>query len=351
MTTMTSERLAVTGGVDTHRDEHVAAALDPVGGLLGTKSFPTTAAGYGHLLRWLGSFGDIAAVGVEGTGSYGAALARHLASNGILVFEVSRPNRQVRRRYGKSDVVDAIAAGRAVLSGEATGRPKTHDGPVEALRALKSLQRSATKSRTQAINQLRAVLVTAPDGLRTRLRDLPFRELLDTCGAFRISASDDSLEGITRLTLRELAARIAFLDAQLKTAVTRLKRITEELAPDLVALHGVGPDTASTLLLTAGDNPERLRNERTFASLTGSCPVPASSGLVKKRYRLNRGGDRQANSALWRIALVRLGTDPATRDYVERRQAEGKTKVEAMRCLKRYIAREIYNALPKSALC
>jgi transposase len=156
----------------------------------------------------------------------------------------------------------------------------------------------------------------------------PFVNFWTRAAHFRISASDDSLEGITRLTLRELAARITFLDAQLKTAVTRLKRITEELAPNLIALHGVGPDTASTLLLTAGDNPERLRNERTVASLTGSCPVPASSGLVKKRYRLNRGGDRQANAALWRIALVRLSTDPTTREYVERRQSEGKTKVE-----------------------
>ena len=350
MTTMTPARPHVTGGVDTHRDEHVAAALDPVGGLFGTASFPTTTSGYAALLTWLRSFGELAAVGVEGTGSYGAALARHLSANGVHVLEVSRPNRQVRRRYGKSDVVDAIAAARAVMSGEATGTPKTHDGPVEALRALKSLQRSATKARTQALNQLRAVLVTAPDELRARLRDLPRSELLATCAAFRIAADDDSLAGIIRLTLRELAARIAFLDAQLKATVIRLKRITDDLAPDLVAMRGVGPDTASTLLLTAGDNPDRLRSERAFASLTGSSPVPANSGQIQKRYRLNRGGDRQANAALWRIAIVRLSSDPITRAYVEKRQAEGKTKAEAIRCLKRYIAREVYNALPKSAL-
>lgn len=351
MTTMTPARFAVTGGVDTHRDEHVAAALDPVGGLLGTASFPTTTAGYRALLAWLQTFGPIGSIGVEGTGSYGAGLARYLSSARVVVFEVSRPNRQVRRRYGKSDVVDAIAAARAVLSGEATGIPKTHDGPVEALRALKAIHRSANKARTQAINQIRAVLVTAPDDLRTRLRDLPRGQLLATCAAFRISADDDSLGGIIRLTLRELAARVAFLDAQIKSTVVRLKRITEQFAPALVALHGVGPDTASTLLLTAGDNPERLRSERSFASLTGSSPVPATSGLIKKRHRLNRGGDRLANAALWRIAMVRLGTDPTTRAYVDRRQAEGKTKVEAMRCLKRYIAREVYNALPKTALC
>ena len=350
MTTMTPARLFVTGGVDTHRDEHVAAALDGVGGLLGTASFPTTAVGYATLLAWLRTFGEISSIGVEGTGSYGAALARHLRAAGVRVLEVSRPNRQVRRRYGKSDVVDAIAAARAVLSGEATGTPKTHDGPVEALRALKAVHRSANKARTQAINQLRAVLVTAPDDLRARLRDLPRGELLKTCAAFRVAADDDSLAGIIRLTVRELAGRVAFLDAQIKSTVIRLKRITEQFAPNLVAMYGVGPDTASTLLLTAGDNPDRLRNERAFASLTGSCPVPATSGLVKKRYRLNRGGDRQANAALWRIAMVRLSNDPTTRAYVERRQTEGKTKVEAMRCLKRYIAREVYNALPKSAL-
>ncbi len=290
MTTMTSTRPLVTGGVDTHRDEHVAAALDRVGGLLGTASFPTSTAGYAALLAWLRTYGEVSSVGVEGTGSYGAGLARHLTSNKLVVLAISRPNRQVRRRYGKSDVVDAIAAGQAVLSGEATGTPKTHDGPVEALRALKSLHRSANKARTQAINQIRATLVTAPDELRARLRDLSRRDLLATCAAFRIGADDDSLAGIIRLTLRELASRVAFLDAQIKSTVVRLKRITDELAPDLVAMHGVGPDTASTLLLTAGDNPDRLRSERSFASLTGSCPVPATSGLIQKRYRLNRGG-------------------------------------------------------------
>jgi len=224
------------------------------------------------------------AVGVEGTGSYGTALARHLTGHGLKVLEVSRPNRQVRRCYGKSDVVDAIAAGRAVLTPEATATPKTHDGPVEALRALKSLQRSAnkarTQARTQALNQLRAVLGTAPDELRARLRDLPRGALLATCSAFRIRTDDDGLGAITRLTLRELAARIAFLDARLKSTVARLRRITTALAPDLVAKRGVGPDTASTLLLTAGDNPNRLHHERAFASLVGSSPVPANSGQI-----------------------------------------------------------------------
>jgi transposase len=346
MTTMTSDRPAVTGGVDTHRDQHVAAALNEVGGVLGTASFPTTSAGLRQLHRWLLTFGEIGKVGVEGTGSYGSALAKHLTAAGIQVVEVGRPNRQVRRRHGKTDVVDAIAAARSVLSGEATATPKTHDGPVEALRALKALQRSAHKARTQAINQIRAMVLTAPEGLREQLRDLSRDDLIETCSAFRVRADDDTLPAITRLAMRELAKRIEFLDSQLAQVVIRLKRITTATAPDLVAIHGVGPDVAATLLVTAGDNPERLRNERSFAALAGTSPIPVNSGQTQGRYRLNRGGDRQANAALWRIVIVRLGTDPATKAYVERRTKEGKTKGEIIRSLKRYVAREVYRSLP-----
>jgi transposase len=222
---------------------------------------------------------------------------------------------------------------------------------VEALRALKTLQRSANKARTQALNQLHALVLTAPDELRERLRGLSTRELLSTCAGFRIRTDDDSLTGTTRYVLRELAQRIAMLDAQLKTITSRLRRITTATAPALVARHGIGPDTASTLLITAGDNPERLGNERSFAALLGSSPIPVNSGQKQGRYRLNRGGDRDGNSALWRIAIVRMATDPDTRAYVERRMQDGKTKSEAIRCLKRYIAREVFAALPKTALC
>ena len=350
MTTMTSTRSHVTGGVDTHRDVHVAAALDQRGALLGTATFATTPAGYRALLEWLSGFGPVAAVGVEGTGSYGAALARHLTGRRVTVIEVGRPNRQVRRRHGKTDVVDAIAAARAVQSGEATATPKAHDGPVEALRALKVVQRSASKARTQALNQLHALVLTAPEDLRDRLRDLNRRERLATCAGFRVRADDDSLAAITQLAMRELAKRVLLLDAQAKTVNERMRRITTAAAPELVAKNGVGPDTAATLLITAGDNPDRLGHERSFAALAGSSPIPVNSGQVQDRFRLNRGGDRQANSALWRIAIVRLATDPDTRDYVARRQTEGKTKSEAIRCLKRYIAREVFNALPKTAL-
>ena len=350
MTTMTSECRLVTGGVDTHRDFHVAAALDHLGGVLGTAQFPTTPAGYRALLAWLVSFGQVVTVGVEGTGSYGAALARHLAEADIAVIEVGRPNRQVRRRHGKTDVVDAIAAARAVQSGDASAIPKSHDGPVEALRVLKMAQRSGRKARTQALNQLHALVLTAPEELRGRLRVLKNRQLITTCAAFRIRADDDTLTGIMRLTLRELAGRIQILEDQNRTLTTRMRRITTDLAPDLLAKHGVGPDTATTLLITAGDNPERLGHEKSFAALVGTSPIPVNSGQTQDRVRLNRGGDREANSALWRIAMVRMATDQATREYIAKRQAEGKTKSEAIRCLKRYIAREVYNALPINAL-
>ena len=349
MTTIAPDPSSVTGGVDTHLDVHVAAAVNHLGGVLGTQSFPTTAAGYRQLLRWLAGFGCIHAVGVEGTGSYGSALARHLTENDVTVIEVARPNRQVRRQHGKTDVVDAIAAARAVLSGEATGSPKSHNGPVEALRLLKIVQRSANKARTQSINQLRNIVATAPDDLRSRLRSLKTDELVETCAGFRVHPDDDSLLAVTRLALRELSQRVQQLDGQLERTTIRLRRITTTVAPELVAIKGVGPDVASTILVSAGDNPHRLRNERAFAALAGTNPIPASSGKTN-RHRLNRGGDRQLNAALWRITVVRLRCHPATKHYVERRTEDGKTKPEILRCIKRYLAREIFAALPREAL-
>jgi transposase len=344
MTTMTSEPGFVTGGVDTHLDTHVASALDHLGGVLGTASFPTTSAGYEELLKWLRRHGPIDRVGVEGTGSYGSGLAQHLRANEVSVIEVSRPSRQVRRRHGKSDVIDAIAAARAVLAGEATTVPKSHDGSVEALRTLKLLQRSANKARVVALNQLHNLVVTAPDELRARLRDLGRAELLSTCRAFRIRTDDDTLEAITRFSMRELAHRVGHLEDQLERTTLRIARLTRALAPQLLEIKGVGPDVASTLLITIGDNPERMRHEKSFASLCGTSPIQASSGK-RNRHRLNRGGDRQANAALWRVAIVRMGTDQRTRDYVARRISEGKNKPEIIRCLKRYIAREVFQAI------
>jgi transposase len=345
VTTMTSAARAVIGGVDTHADVHVAAACDQLGAVLSTQAFPTTTVGYRRLLVWLRSFGDVQTVGVEGTGSYGVGLTRFLLDAGVELREVLRPNRHVRRRHGKTDVVDAIAAARAVINGEASARPKSHDGAVEALRVLKIAHRSAHKSRTQALNQLRDLITTAPDELRAQLRGLRRRERLATCGAFRPGDGDD-LTCITKLAMRGLARRIADLDDEIAVLEIRRRRITTQFAPDLVAAHGIGPDTATGLLLAAGDNPHRLHSERSWAALLASNPIEASSGKTT-RHRLNRGGDRHGNSALWRIIIVRMGTDPRTQAYVERRTKEGLSKTEIIRCLKRYVARETYDLLPK----
>lgn len=348
MTTMTSAAAAVIGGVDTHADVHVAAACDQLGAVLGTQAFPTTAAGYRRLLAWLRTFGEVSVVGIEGTGSYGVGLTRFLLNEGVELREVERPNRQTRRRHGKSDVIDAIAAARAVISGDASARPKSHDGAVEALRTLKIVHRSANKARTQALNQIRDIITTAPDELRSELRGLRRRQLLAVCVAFRPADRDD-LIAITKLSLRALARRVAELEDEMALLDARRRRITTAVAPDLVAAHGIGPDTATGLLLAAGDNPDRLGSERSWAALLAASPLPASSGKTI-RHRLNPGGDRHGNSALWRIIIVRMSSDPRTKAYVERRTKEGLSKPEIIRCLKRYVARETYSLLPRELL-
>ena len=338
----------ITGGVDTHADMHVAAALDPIGGLLGVREFPATAAGYAGLLDWLRSSGTIALVGVEGTGSYGAGLARHLAAAGVRVVEVDRPDRQDRARQGKSDPLDAVSAARAALSGRASGAPRGRDGAVEAIRALMVAKRSARQERTQAINQARALIMTGPEELRARFVRRSAAQLVEAIAALRPRPGE--VPGYaTRVALRELGRRAQFLDAQLDRLDKLIGPLVTARAPGLLALHGVGPDTAAMLLVAAGDRPERLRSESSWAHLCGVAPVPASSGKTAGRYRLNRGGDRQANSALWRIVIVRLKSHPATRAYADRRSKEGLSKKEIIRCLKRYVAREVYRQLRDGA--
>jgi transposase len=321
----------------------VAAALDPVGGLLGVQEFPATAAGYAGLLSWLGGFGTVALVGIEGTGSYGAGLARHMAAAGIRVVEVDRSDRQDRRRQGKSDPLDAVSAARAAQSGRSAGAPKGRDGAVEAIRALMVAKRSARHERTQAINQARALIVTGPDDLRTRFARLSPAALVTAIAALRPRPGD--VPGYaTRITLRELGRRVQFLDAQIERLDELIVPLVTARAPGLLALHGVGPDTAALLLIAAGDHPQRLRSEAAWAHLCAVAPIPASSGKVR-RHRLNRGGDREANHALWRIVITRMSSHPATRAYVARRTKEGLSKKEIIRCLKRYVAREVYPRL------
>ncbi len=341
---MTSLADRITAGVDTHLDIHVAAALNHLGALLGTETFPATASGYRQLLGWLRGFGEVELVGVEGTGSYGAGLTRHLHAHGVRVVEVDRPNRQNRRRRGKSDVVDAIAAARAAQSGDAAGKAKTRNGNVEAMRVLRLVKLSARRSKTVAVNQMRSLVATGPEELRGQMRDLSAPQLIARAAALRPGGRCDVL-GATKVALRLLARRAQALDAEIAEINALLEPLVAETVPDLLTADGVGTDVASTLLVAVGDNPERLRSERTFAHLCGVAPLDASSGK-QERHRLSRAGDRQANSALWRVVMTRLSWDPRTKRYLERRMKEGLSKREAMRCLKRYVARELFYLLP-----
>jgi transposase len=338
--TIVEDARAITGGVDTHSEVHVAAALDPVGGLLGTREFPASAAGYAALLDWLGGFGDLALVGVEGTGSYGAGLARYLAAHGVRVVEVDRADRQDRRRQGKSDPLDAVSAARAAQSGRAAGAPKGRDGAVEAIRALMVAKRSARNERTQAINQARALILTGPDELRARFAGHRAAVLAAGIAVLR-PRPGDAAEYAVRIALRELGRRVEFLDAQIDRLDELIVPLVTVRAPGLLSLYGVGPDTAALLLIAAGDRPGRLRSEAAWAHMCAVAPIPASSGKTR-RHRLNRGGNREANHALWRIVITRMSAHPATRAYLARRTAEGLSKKEIIRCLKRYVAREVY---------
>jgi transposase len=338
--TIVEDARAITGGVDTHSEVHVAAALDPVGGLLGVREFPATAAGYRGLLGWLRGFGAVALVGIEGTGSYGAGLARHMAGAGIRVVEVDRADRQDRRRNGKSDPLDAVSAARAAQSGRAAGAPKGRDGAVEAIRVLMVAKRSARNERTQAINQARALILTGPDELRARFAGHRAAALAEAITALR-PRPGDAADYAVRIALRELGRRVEFPDAQIERLDELIVPLVTVRAPGLLSLYGVGPDTAALLLIAAGDHPERLRSEAAWAHMCAVAPIPASSGKTR-RHRLNRGGNREANHALWRIVITRMSAHPATRAYVERRTEEGLSRKEIIRCLKRYVAREVY---------
>ena len=344
MTQDQDDVLHVTVGVDTHKDTHVAQAKDHLGRRLGdVKIVPTTPAGHRELLAWARGLGKVEAFGIEGTGSWGAGLARYLAAQDVTVIEVSRPNRQARRRHGKSDPADADAAASAVLSGDALGLPKSGDDKVEMVRVLRVARKTAMKARTQAMNALKAVVVTAPAELRESLRALSETTLVRQCARLRPGPLTTPTAA-TKAALRSLAGRYQSLSKEAGRLASSLDQLVAEAAPALVALFGVGTDSAGALLVAAGDNPERMHSEAGFSMLCGASPVEASSGKVT-RHRLNRGGDRQANAALYRVVLVRLCWDQTTKDYMTRRTAQGRSKPEIIRCLKRYVARDVYRAL------
>ena len=339
---MTTRLEKIFAGVDTHADTHHAAVIDSSGKQLGVAQFPTTPAGYAALAAFLTAFGMAVRVGVEGTGSYGAGLARHLGAAGFVVAEVLRPNRQLRRTRGKSDPLDAYAAARTALAQDEHATPKAGAGQVEAIRYLLVARRSAVKARTAAIVQIKSLLVTAPDLIRERYRSLGDKALIAALARLRLST--DPLLAAVGQGLRSLARRHQLLGEEVSDLDQALAALTAAANPALVAAKGIGTITAAQLLVTAGDNPDRLRSEASFAALAGVSPIPASSGKTT-RHRLNRGGDRQANAALHRIALVRMSYEPRTRDYVARKRALGHSNKEIIRCLKRALAREVFTLL------
>jgi transposase len=340
----------VAGGVDTHQDTHTAAVIDLIGRVLGTQQFPTTTAGYTALLAWMRGFGRLGRVGVEGTGAYGAGLARQLRDEQVEVIEVDRPNRKTRRFQGKSDPIDAIAAAKTALAGDRTGTPKQRDGRVEALRNLRVARRSAVDQRADTQRQIKALIVTASDELRARLRGLPVKQLIATCASLRPDRADAAAPATAvKIALRSLARRHQQLSEEIADLDDLLEPLVAAINPSLVAANGVGTDVAGQLLVTAGENHDRLTSEAAFAMLCGVAPIPASSGKTT-RHRLNRGGDRQANAVIYRVVLCRLRWNPRTRDYMQRRTKEGMSKKEIIRCLKRYVARELYQLITSNDL-
>ncbi len=353
---MTTEATTVIGGVDTHKHAHYAAAIDDQGRLLGHREFPATDPGYQALLAWMRGHGQVRAIGVESTGSFGATLTRALTAAGERVIEVNRPSRLARRMDGKSDRLDAEQIARAVLGQTSTATPKAKSGTVEVIRTLRVTRASAVKARTQAFNTLRGVMIGAPSPLRDELVVLTKRTLVNRCLGLRpetdqlLDLSTDParlLMAGVKTALRDLARRWKTLDEEIKTLSRQLDALVQAAAPRLMELHGVGTELAGQFLVTAGDNADRIRSEAAFAKLCGVAPQPATSGRITGRHRLSRSGDRAANSALYIVAIVRMRHHQPTRDYAQRRTAEGLTKREIIRCLKRYIAREVYASLPR----
>lgn len=335
----------VVGGVDTHKDLHVAAVVDDQDRVLANHCFATTRQGYRQMLAWMRSFGAVQRVGIESTGSYGAGLLRFLQQASVEVLEVTTPDKHDRRRRGKNDDLDAQNAAHAAFAGKRTVTPKSRDGMIEALRVLNACRKTAVAARRIALQMIHNTVVCAPDSLRDVLRSMTRMQLVRTLAAWRPDLTRyRDVESAYRISLKSLARRYLELHDEIADLDVMIGAIVDELAPNLVARNSIGHAGAAQLLLTAGDNPERLRSEAGFAALCGVSPVPASSGKTV-RHRLNRGGDRAANSALHIIAIGRLRTDARTKVYVAKRIAEGHSKLEAIRCLKRYIAREVFTLI------
>ena len=343
MTVTPSQATGVIGGADTHAETVHIAAIDPLGRELGDREFPTTPLGYRTALEFLAGFGVLSVIGIEGTSSYGAGLARAAKAAGVEVREVNRPDRAERRRRGKSDPIDAYQAARAVLSGRADAAPK--DERIEAIRALHIARRSAIKARTAAMNQIHQMLITAPDPVREKYRPLKEKRLVNALATCRPSGADPTAQAVAT-ALKMLAKRHQFLTSQADALEQQLNELVRAVNPHLLSRYGLGPITAAQILITAGANPTRLRSEASFAALCGTAPVPASSGKTT-RHRLSRGGDRSANHALHTIALVRMSSDARTKAYVRAQHDKGREDTEILRLLKRAIVREVYRSLAR----
>jgi transposase len=345
---MLADELDYVIGVDTHRDQHtVAVVAAPTGAVVAKTAVQASARGYAAALR----FADRHAGGarlwaVEGAGHYGAGLTRFLAAHGERVLEVGRQPRGERRLRGKNDALDAIRAARTGLAADALTLPRAGEHQ-EALRVLLLARRSAVDVRRVALVQLRSVIVTAPEQLRDELRRLPLTQLLRRCSRFRRSESRSADQLAIVLTLRSLARRIDAATAEADELEREIFTHVHALVPDLLNEPGVGPIVAAQLIVS-WSHPGRVRSEACFARLAGVAPLPASSGQTI-RHRLSRGGDRQLNRALHTVILHRRQHDPATRDYIARRVAEGKSARDASRILKRYLARHLYRVMQNAA--
>jgi transposase len=333
----------VYGGVDTHEDTLHVAVVSARGRDLEDREFPTTPVGYQRALAFISSHGEPVAIGIEGTSSYGVGITSAAITQGINVVEVIRPERAERRRLGKSDPIDAYQAARAAM-GTHRIAPAKDAATIEGIRALHNARRSAVKARTAAMRQIHSQLVTAPVAIREKYRDMGTEKRLTVLARMQVPATRPPVERAVLLTLKSLAKRCNDLQREHQHLGSELDQLVTAANPGLRAAYAIGPDTAAQLLLTAGGNPDRLRSEAAFAALCGASPIPASSGKVT-RHRLSRGGDRAANGALYRIALVRMSSDPRTKAYVARQRDAGYSSKEILRKLKRAIAREVFRYL------
>jgi transposase len=341
---MLAELVEVVIGVDTHKDTHTAAVVDVhTGGVLARATVAADPDGYAELVALAEQHTGLRGWAIEGTGGYGAGLARHLADAGELVVELDRPKRPARKACAKSDPIDAERAARDALARGQPAQPKT--GPKRAALQMRlTARRAAVEAAADAQRQMLAMVITAPEAVRARFRGQSTRVMLTTAARLRPTTTSGDVEVSTALTvLRDLARRSHSLELEAAEHETAIRALVRSWRPDLLELTGVGPIVAATVL-TAWSHPGRCRNDAAFAMLAGAAPIPASSGKTV-RYRLNRSGDRQLNRALHTITLSRLRYDSRTRDYADRRRAEGKTDREIKRCLKRYIARELYRRL------